>query len=148
METKDGFVQSPNSLACCTVKSHVSSWRKQVPPSTESLTTTFRNSLFPVSLFLPHHHKQMQQHINLIKHVPFPTSTPTAFCSVHSGQFLFLPHSTISLGQPDPIKDSHTVYMHQITPHALCSAVSGVALIFPHFSAPCSFYSPFPKPQD
>lgn len=39
----------------------------------------------------------------------------------------------ISLGQPDLIKDSQTVYMHQITPHALCSAAGGVALKSPSF---------------
>lgn len=37
----------------------------------------------------------------------------------------------VSLGQPDLIKHSETVYMHQITPHALCRELSGVALQSP-----------------
>lgn len=71
---------------------------------------------------------------------PFAPSTLTNFCCY-----------VLSLGQPDLIKHSHTVYMHQITPYALCSAASGVALESTSFLLFALFllYLPFiPRPFD
>lgn len=53
----------------------------------------------------------------------------------------------VSLGQPDLIKDSQTVYMHQITLHALCSAARSVAPQYPSsllFPLP-PYFSVFPS---
>lgn len=73
------------------------------------------------------------------KAMPSALSTLTNFCFSHM----------VSLGQPDLIKDSQTVYMHQITTHALCSAASGVTLRSP-FLLLFTLYLPsfFPRSHD
>ncbi len=71
--------------------------------------------------------------------IPSVLSTLTNFCFSHMA----------SLGQPDLIKDSQTVYMHQITLHALCSGASGVALQFPFLLLFAHFLPPFfPRHHD
>lgn len=123
-------------------------WRQNPSIQTESLTATSSTSPSrPLTAA-----RQTQQHTRLIKHVLFFFFFPAGFYlhdhvwrSVHFDQFFGFSHMA-SLGQPDLIKDSQTVYMHQITPHALCSAASGVALQSPppFPSALCSLPPSFP----
>lgn len=123
-------------------------WRQHPSIQTESLTATSSTSPSrPLTAA-----RQTQQHTRLIKHVLFFFFFPAGFYlhdhvwrSVHFDQFFGFSHMA-SLGQPDLIKDSQTVYMHQITPHALCSAASGVALQSPppFPSALCSLPPSFP----
>lgn len=131
-------------------------WRQHPSIQTESLTATSSTSPSrPLTAA-----RQTQQHTRLIKHVLFFFFFPAGFYlhdhvwrSVHFDQFFGFSHMA-SLGQPDLIKDSQTVYMHQITPHALCSAASGVALqspppsllLFALYLLPSPFF--FPRPHD
>lgn len=128
-------------------------WRRRPSIQTGSLTATSSASLsWPLTAAWP-----TRQHTRLIKHVLF--FSPASFYlhghawhSVHFDQFFGYSHM-VSLGQPDLIKDSQTVYMHQITPHALCSAASSVALqpppsllLFALYLLPSPFF--FPRPHD
>lgn len=94
-------------------------------------------------------HKQRCQHTHTFnKTCAFPKFTSTSMLSAMSNSTFFCFSHMILFGQPDLIKDSPTVYMHQITLHALCSTAMDVTLQYPSPLLFSFLFPPFPTSHD
>lgn len=115
-----------------------------------------KNVFFPGDRECLHPYKELNHNISVLPFTPSPSTTAstqtnalkrtfnkiyhfpqvftfTAMSSALSTLTSFCFSHVVLLGQPDLIKHSETVYMHQITLHALCREASGVVLKSPSF---------------